>query len=216
MPWLGYFHKIKLCNTFVFLDTVDIETNSSYSLTNRARIKTKQGTQWLTVPIRKGESRKIKDILIDNIQPWKQKQLNTLFHAYKKASFFEAEYAGLEKLFSNDFEKLTDFNIACIVYICKRFNIETGTKRASTLSVDENDKNARLISICKTLKGNVYLSGEGGRKYNNEDLFSENKIQLRYINFSAPDYFQLYGKFVNGLSVVDALFNCGNTMNRLI
>ncbi len=216
LPWLGYFHKIKLSDNFVLLDTVDIQTRSSYSLTNRTRIKTKHGVKWLTVPIRRGKSRKIKDILIDNIQPWKQKHLNTLFHVYKKATFFEEEYPGLEKLFYNDFEKLSDFNIACIMYICKHFQIKTVVKRASELSVDENDKNARLIAICKALKGSMYLSGEGGKKYNNADLFSENKIQLKYINFSAPDYFQLYGKFVSGLSVVDALFNCGSKIKQLI
>jgi hypothetical protein len=216
MPWLGYFHKIKLSDTFVFLDTVDIQTRSSYSLTNRAHIKTKQGVQWLTVPIRKGQSRKIKDILIDNVQPWKQKQLNTLFHAYNKAPFFEEVYHGLEKLFSNDFEKLADLNIACIAYICEHFQIGSDMKRASEIPVDENDKNNRLISICKALRGDVYLSGEGGKKYNNESLFLLNKVQLKYINFSVPEYHQLYGKFVNGLSVIDAFFNCGDNAKQLI
>ena len=215
-PWFGYFHKMKLSDVFVFLDTVDIQIKSSNSLTNRTRIKTKQGVQWLTVPIHKGESKKIKDIYIANEKSWKQKQLNTLFLAYKKSPFFEMIYPGFEKLLANDFEKLADLNIASIMYICKHFHINTQLERASDLGVEENDKNSRLISICKMLNGNVYLSGEGGKKYNNENLFATNQIQLKYINFSVPEYPQLYTKFVGGLSVLDAFFNCGDKVNQLI
>ena len=215
-PWLGYFHKIKLSDSFVFLDTVDIQTRTESSFTNRTRIKTKQGTQWLTVPIKKGNSKKIKDVIIDNIQPWKQKHLNTLFHAYKKAQFFDYGYRVVEKLILNDFEKLSDFNIASITFLCDEFNLKAQLIKASEMDIDETDKNRRLISICKKLKGNTYLSGEGGKKYNDMNLFSDHQIKVNYVDFSVPAYHQLYGEFVNGLSMIDTLFNCGENTAQLI
>jgi len=215
-PWLGYFHKIKLSDSFVFLDTVDIQTRTESSFTNRTRIKTKQGTQWLTVPIKKGNSKKIKDVIIDNIQPWKQKHLNTLFHAYKKAPFFEDGYPVIQKLILADFEKLSDFNIACITYICNYLHLQTKINRASEISIDETDKNLRLISICKSQGGNIYLSGEGGKKYNDMNLFAEHHIKVNYVDFSVTSYHQLYGEFINGLSIIDALFNCGNATEQFV
>ncbi|MEW6675226.1 MAG: WbqC family protein, partial [Nitrospirota bacterium] len=47
MPWLGYFDKIQRSDYFVFLDTVQFKKNE---FQNRNRIRTSQGTLWLTVP----------------------------------------------------------------------------------------------------------------------------------------------------------------------
>ena len=47
-PWLGYINKISLSDLFIFLDTVQFEKNS---FINRNKIKTPQGTMWLTIPV---------------------------------------------------------------------------------------------------------------------------------------------------------------------
>ena len=56
LPWLGYFHKFSLCDKFVYMDTVQYLEND---WNNRNKIKTPQGSHWLTVPIdRKKNERK--------------------------------------------------------------------------------------------------------------------------------------------------------------
>ena len=66
-----------------------------------------------------------------------------------------------------------------------------------------------LINIVKTLRGDMYLSGFGGAKYQDEELFREAGINLAYYDFEHPIYPQLWGEFAPNLSIIDLLFNCG-------
>ena len=54
LPWLGYFDLIDQVDKFVLLDTVQFEKQSWQQ---RNRLKTPDGLQWLTVPVKiKGRS----------------------------------------------------------------------------------------------------------------------------------------------------------------
>ena len=66
-----------------------------------------------------------------------------------------------------------------------------------------------LINIVKELNGSIYLSGKGGANYQDEEKFKVNGIKLIYSDFKHPVYPQLWGELIEGLSIVDLLFNCG-------
>ena len=86
-PWLGYFDKLFSSDVFVFLDTVQFEKNS---FINRNKVKTNQGENWLTIPIKnKGhmtstlrETEMIED-------GWRKKHLRLIEYNYKKAPCFD-------------------------------------------------------------------------------------------------------------------------------
>ena len=109
LPWLGYFDKIIKSDIFIYLDTVQLEKNS-YSYSYRNKIKTPQGSAWLTIPLKmKGHTnRAIKDVLIDNSQQWKKKHLKNIFFNYKKATFFDELYPKIEELYKQDFDLFSD------------------------------------------------------------------------------------------------------------
>lgn len=48
LPWLGYFDRIARSDIHVVLDHVQFEKNS---FTNRNKIRTKEGSAWLTIPL---------------------------------------------------------------------------------------------------------------------------------------------------------------------
>ena len=48
VPWKGYFDLIHDCDTFVFYDDVQYTKND---WRNRNRIYTRNGLQWLTIPV---------------------------------------------------------------------------------------------------------------------------------------------------------------------
>lgn len=218
LPWLGYFYKIQLADEFVILDDVDYQSGNASSITNRTRIKTSQGELLLSVPVLKNrDSHHINQIRIDERQPWAKKHLKTLQMAYAKSSHFDEIYALLEPVLSQKFESLALLNETLIRKICAYLEIEKSLCRSSLLDAREStEKNERIIEICRKLGATVYFSGNGAREYNDEALYVSQGIELRYAQFSAPSYPQLYGDFVAGLSIVDALFNCGRETKLLL
>ena len=49
LPWLGFFEQLHCSDVFVIYDDVQYDKGS---WRNRNRIKTANGIQWLTVPVR--------------------------------------------------------------------------------------------------------------------------------------------------------------------
>lgn len=209
MPWLGYFHKMEKSDVFVFLDNVDIVTGSAKAITNRIKIKTRQGAIWLTVPIKKGSSKKIADQAIDGTS-WKGKALKTIDQAYSKASNFESIMPVVEQIINCDSQSLAEFNIHGIQTIARLLKINTPVTSASQLPIDSQDKNERIVQICKYLDASFYYSGQGAKKYHNESVFREAEIRIEYAEFIHPVYPQLHGAFLPGLSAIDYLFNTDN------
>jgi hypothetical protein len=210
IPWLGYFYKIYASDEFVILDNVDYQSGNSSSITNRTKIKTNNGELMISVPVKKNEQSKlIMDMEIDNRQPWKAKMLKTIQFTYAKAPFFKTIFPEFEQLLNQQWDKLSDLNSTLIIFICGKLNIQTQTIKASEMGLNDEDKNGRIIEICKKLNATVYLSGNGARKYNDEAQYNANHMELRYSEYSPPEYPQLYGDFLKGLSILDVLLNCG-------
>lgn len=218
LPWLGYFHKIQIADEFVILDDVDYQSGNASSITNRTRIKTSNGGVLLTVPVLKNhESRHINQIRIDNQQPWAKKHLKTLQMAYAKSAHFDEIYVLLEAILSQKFEFLALLNETLIREICNYLEIGTPLRLSSSLdTIEVSEKNERIIEICEKLGATVYFSGNGAREYNDEALYVSHGLKLDYTQFSAPVYPQLYGEFLGGLSIVDALFNCERETKLLL
>ncbi|MGH9958885.1 MAG: WbqC family protein, partial [Pyrinomonadaceae bacterium] len=56
----------------------------------------------------------------------------------------------------------------------------------------------------------VYLCGGGAAEYQDEKMFYDWGLSLKYQKFEHPTYHQIGNSdFVPGLSVLDALMNCG-------
>jgi len=206
LPWIGYFYKMYKSDIFVFLDNVQFSKNSYQ---NRVKIKTSQGAQWLTLPVFHKFGQLTKDVRINNNEKWKEKHLKTIELNYKKAPYFNQIYNLLVKVYTNNkWELMTDFNIELITAICNFLDIKTKTIRASSLNTS-GSATELLIDIVKKVGGDIYLSGKGGMKYQDENRFKEENITLIYTNFKHPVYPQLWGEFIEGLSIIDLLFNCG-------
>lgn len=208
LPWLGYFYKMAKCDIFVLLDNVQYTKNS---FINRNRIKTPQGELWLTVPVRvKGRfGQLIKDVEIDNTANWRKKHLGTLEANYKKAKFFEQIFSSLKAAYyADNYGNLCEFNIRLLKLILSILKLEKRLVRASELDVG-GESTQLLISIVKEVGGNVYLSGFGGAKYQEEELFKKAGITLAFYDFKHPVYPQLWSDFIPNLSVIDLLFNAG-------
>lgn len=206
LPWEGFFYKISRADVFVILDNVDIVLGSSKAITNRTTIKTHSGPQWITLPLRKNESKKILDqrIIEGN---WREKMLKAVDHSYRKSKFYADISPLIEDIIMFDSNNLVDYNVNGIERICAHLEIDTRIIKASSLDLDSKERNQRIIDICNTLNAETYFSGNGGKKYHEENLFIQQGISIEYSDFKSNPYNQLYGEFIPGLSIIDKLFN---------
>lgn len=215
IPWLGYFYKINQSDIFVLLDDVQYTKNG---FTNRNRIKTPQGELWLTLPVKQSGNfgQTINECIIQQKGIAIKKILNSIKLNYAKALFFHTYIEQLEVLLNSDTESLAELNILLIYWICECLDIKTKIIRSSTLNVSGKESTERLIEICKNVNAKTYLSGKGGINYQDETLFERQNITLKMSSFSSPNYPQLWGNFIGGLSIIDFLLNCGPDTKKFI
>jgi WbqC-like protein family len=210
-PWLGYFYKIKTASAFVVLDNVDYQFGNANSITNRTKIKTANGELMLSLPVLKSSGSLISEMKFDSRSNPLSKHLKTIQMAYSKAAYFKTVFPMIENWLNTSTDSLSELNSTIIFGVCNYLQIETPIHIASQMQLIDEDKTGRLVEICKKLNGEIYLSGNGAKKYNDEELFNKNNIDLMYTGFKPMPYKQLHGEFISGLSIMDAMMNCSIT-----
>lgn len=213
IPWCGYFDLIDQVDRFVFLDTVQV-VKGSWSVRNR--IKTQQGELCLTISLKRTKSKyetMFYEALINYEQQWIDKHLKSIQIAYSKALYFNEVYSFLEKLIESKKNTLSEFNINIIKNIAFKIGINKEFIKASELRNINGKKDALVVSICKAIGCDYYLSPAGAYVYIEKNSpggeFPKNGINLYYQNYVHPIYNQLYGDFMPYMSVIDLIFNCG-------
>lgn len=215
LPWIGFFYKWIKSDILVLLDDVQFIRRG---YTNRVKIKGQEGERWLTVPvIKKGKYyQNINEVEIDKDPARKKKIPGTIRTFYGKAPYFNDYYPGLESILEKDFTYLAEFNIELLTWLARQLGITTKMARASQMPGIEGQSTQRLVSICKAVGAERYLSGFGGQKYQEEEIFRETNIELLVYDFAHPVYPQMWGEFLPGLSVLDLLFNTGPGSREII
>lgn len=203
---------------FVFPDNVE---HSKRYPTRRTKILAGDGSNnsdWLTVPLKKSSDfTLIKDLIIDNSQPWQKSHLRKIKQVYQNTPFFQQYFPLIETylLDAPVFSKLADLNIHLINNLCKLIGISSEFYNSSHLPVTGKGDEYNM-GLVKYLDGTTYMSGMGAKKYQSEAAFMEQGIRLWYSGFGgwleSNPYIQIHGGvFIGGLSVLDALFHIGST-----
>ena len=217
IPWRGYFHQIQKADVFVFYDDVQYD---KHGWRNRNRIKTAQGTQWLTIPVEKKgnieQAREIREIAIAWDRSWNRKHLSALTHSYGKTPFF-AEWAPvLNEWYSSAPSNLADFTIDLTIQLASRLGIrDTRFLRSSQLGIP-GVRTERLIKMVQAVGCDHYISGPSARAYLIEDCFQQAGITLEYMRYDYPEYPQLYPPFDPHVSVLDLLVMTGEDAPKYI
>ncbi|MHC4176798.1 MAG: WbqC family protein [Planctomycetota bacterium] len=208
IPWKGYFDVIALADEFIFYDDVQF-TRRDWR--NRNKIKTSQGLQWLTIPVRvKGKyHQRIIDTVVSDPN-WGRKHWASLRHSYSRAPYF-ARYAEIfERLYlTNDDSHLSRINWRFITEICGILGIDTILSWSTDYHLCEGTTQ-RLVDLCRQTGATDYLSGPSARSYLTAESFQLAGIGLHFIDYSEyPEYRQLYPPFEHAVSILDLIFNEG-------
>ncbi|MGE5554751.1 MAG: WbqC family protein [Methanocella sp.] len=212
LPWLGFFDKLSRCEVYVIYDDAQYQHGGFH---NRNRIRTPQGWEWLTVPIKHGHPQIIKNVKIAGDQ-WKNKHLSSIKRHYQKTPYFQKYYPPIEDAITSDHSMLIDLNLQLIKVFAEILGINVKMVRSSEFPYGGTEKNEKLVSMCKFLGADTYLSGSGGRNYVKEEIFTQAKINLQWHNYEHPTYKQCFEGFEPNMSIIDLLFNEGPNAKKIL
>lgn len=212
IPWKGYFDLIGSVDEFILYDDVQF-TRRDWR--NRNRIKTPDGSKWLTVPVRsKGRyEQSIRETEISE-GDWRGTHQSALRNSYQRAPHYETVAGIMDAVYNEGHVRLHDLNRAFIDRICRLLEIPTVLRTSWDFQLIEG-RSERLADLCVQAGADVYLSGPAARGYLDESVFRRLGVQVQWFGYDHyPVYPQLWGKFDHHVSIVDLLFNCGREAGK--
>lgn len=216
VPWRGYFHQVQRADLFVLYDDVQYDDRG---WRNRNRIKTAQGSRWLTIPVRsKGaqtDAVPIDRIAIDWSHDWARKQLATLRHAYARAPHLERYHALLAEHLGRRPALLADLTCELTVALARELGLATRFVRSSALGVT-GAKTERLLAVLERVGATRYISGPSARDYLDVARLEARGISVEFMRYDYPEYPQLHPPFDPRVSILDLLFMHGPDGGRFI
>lgn len=210
LPWLGWFDLADQSDVTVILDDVQF---AKRSWQQRNRIKTKNGLDFLTVPVNSSGlyKQRIMDCQLAD-KSFIEKMVKTLQANYAKAPFFKdtiEEFISLtNKVVATG--RLVELNCELISWLAMKLNVTVPIVRASELGTG-GQRGEHLAEICKQLGADQYLSTTGSEEYLLQDkvVFDERNIVVNLHVYEHPVYSQQYPPFIPYASALDLIFNAG-------
>ena len=210
LPWLGWFDLADQSDVMVLLDDVAF---SKQSWQQRNRIRTRNGLEFLTVPVK--SSGRLGQMILDcelADQPFSKKMITTFQANYANAPFF-ADF--IEELAATieagvDTGSLVELNCAVITWMANKLEVTTPMIRASALGAG-GERGEHVAAICECVGADRYLSPAGAEDYLIEDkaAFDQRDISVMLHVYEHPEYVQSFDPFMPYACALDLIFNVG-------
>ena len=210
LPWLGWFDLADQAEVMIILDDVAF---SKQSWQQRNRIRTRNGLEFLSVPVKTSArlGQKIAECeLVDQL--FVAKMVKSIQANYSKASFFSTiidDFATTLQVAAST-NRLVELNCALINWMVAKLGVTTPMIRASTLGVG-GERGEHVAAICESVAANRYLSPAGAEGYLIEDkhAFEQRGIEVLIHVYEHPEYVQRFSPFTPFASALDIIFNLG-------
>jgi len=185
----AYLPPIEYFSVIAKSEAVLIEHEENYhkqTYRNRCYILSSHGPQMLSVPVYSGSLHKtaLKDIRIDYSKRWQQVHLRAMIAAYGTSPFFEFYHDDIFRIISADHSFLFDLNMALTLHLLETIDIKA--------------------EVAPTRAFEPLSDRPGDHRYKINPK-KQSALLLRPYN----QVFNTGNDFVQGLSIVDLLFNMG-------
>ncbi len=204
-PYIGYWQLINAVDRFVIYDNIQF-TKKGWIKRNRILMNGKD--KMISLPIKKDSDYLDvnKRYLSETFEKDKTKIINQIKMAYCKAPEFDAVFPLIEGAVNCGKENLFDFIHATIKMVIDYLEIDTEIIISSDIGMDHSLMNRdRVIETCKTLDGEIYINPIGGVELYDKEEFSQNGIELKFIQTDKFEYKQYDNIFVQNLSIIDVM-----------
>lgn len=189
LPWMGYFDKMRKCDTFVVFDDVQLPMGG-HSYETRCIIQGKNGPITLNIPVEDRGHLQIRDTRLAPGR-WRTKHLKSIALNYPESDLIDQ----LADIYNRDWKMLLDFNLTLIRLLADRLGIKSRIMLSSELGIRETGTN-KILGIIKALGGDTYISGtgNGSRRYVCDCVFGAHGVRVIWHQYSGPN-----------ISVIDSL-----------
>lgn len=214
IPWRGYFHMLRQADELILLDGVQF-TRRDWR--NRNTIKTPNGAHWLTVPVqtRGGFHQSIDKTRVSD-PGWAETHIRTIDANYRKAQGYAAAAPWLYDALRTAGRQamLSDLNRSLLEAVLAKLEINIPIRFCREVLPAGQLKTMaptdRLVSLSKATGATCYLSGPAAKTYLETEKFAQQGITVAWMQYGPyPEYRQCWGPFVDHLSIIDLLLNCG-------
>jgi len=207
VPWKGYFDLIHDVDLFVFYDCVKYTKND---WRNRNVICTKNGIQWLTIPVSStATGQMIEEVQLPDSK-WRKQHLRSLEVGYGRAPFYsQLRELMTEFLCDDEILLLSEMNQRLITHIARRLECKTVFRNAREFPLPAG-RVERLVHILKSVGATQYITGHSAANYltGHEFKFMQANIDLRFKQYGPyKQYEQLSSPFNDNVSILDLVAN---------
>lgn len=214
-PYIGYFQLISAVDLFIVYDNIKF---TKKGWINRNRILQNGKDVMISLPLKKDSDyldvceRKLA------IDFNRDKLLNQLTGAYRRAPYFSQTFPLLEQILSYEDPNLFAFLHHSIVKTSEHLGISTKISVSSSFDIDHNLKGQdKVLALCEITGASTYFNSIGGMGLYSKETFQEKNIELKFIQSKPFEYAQFGNEFVPWLSIIDVMmFNSLANIQNLI
>jgi hypothetical protein len=123
------FPNIRWWMQAAYADTVILDSDEHFekmTYRNRYRISGSNNSILLSIPLVKGRNQHVpmRDVQIHNQDRWQTQHWRTLVSVYRRAPFFDHYEDLLRPMFETEYDHLTDFNRASILWVQQQLRLK--------------------------------------------------------------------------------------------
>ncbi len=204
-PGLAYMALVSHVDCFVLADTFQ---HSKRSMQNRGKLRTPQGWQWISVPLRGGQSgRPLYEVHVETRERWIEKHWRAFQYNYRSTPYFEFYEPDLTPFFERSWERLGPLSCASVELLHRLMKLPTHLVRASELE----NKPDTPAAIHAAVEGDELVALPDTAVHDARHVSTAHALR-----FEPPMYRQNFDGFEPGMSAADLLFNYGPAMPAML
>ena len=209
-PYIGFYSVVSLADYYVYGDEFQFKKQGWM---NRNRIIGEDGNvRYINVPVKKhSRETPTNQIEICYDQEWEKVIINLLGYYKKKAPYYNDVVDMLKEVFSKQYSSLADLAIACTDISFQRLGMNVNTYKMSELELDrDNCRSADEwgICFCKAFSKegvDTYVNAPAGKEFYDTAKYTENGLNIEFIQNNLRPYDQGLDHFEEGLSIIDTM-----------
>lgn len=210
-PRPAYFALMDHVDHFVLADTFQY---SRQSYQNRALLRTPEGSQWISIPLRgRQHGRPIHQVEIHGKHRWIRKHWRALTFNYRATPFFEYYEDQLRPVFDVEWKGLADLTSRTVEVTRGLLGITTTLNRASALEVTTGTPGTPGTSgtpaSLSTLEEILAAMGDENLIVPEVASSVDGTFAASVLDFEEAERRQNFEGFEPGMSALDLLFNYG-------